>query len=50
MREVPYHDAVNAYNIELGDIRTTPNTLERLTASSEKCIRAMIDTGLVSTS
>jgi glutathione S-transferase len=49
MREVPFHDAVNAYNIELGDIRTTPNTMERLTAASEKCIRAMIDTGLVST-
>jgi glutathione S-transferase len=48
MRQVPHHDAVNAYNIELGDIRTTPNTTERFTAASEKCIRAMTDTGLVS--
>lgn len=48
MREVPHHDAVNAYNIELGDIRTNPNTLERLVDASEKCIQAMVATGLVS--
>ncbi len=47
MRDVPHHDVVNAYNIELGDIRTRPNTLERFMAASETCIRAMCDTGLV---
>ncbi len=48
MREVPYHDVVNAYNIALGDIRTTPNTWDRFTAASEEGIRAMVGTGLVS--
>lgn len=48
MRDVPYHDVANAYNIALGDIRTAPNTWERFTAATEECIQAMVGTGLVS--
>jgi glutathione S-transferase len=48
MQDVPYHDVVHAYNIELGDIRTDPNTPQRLLAASQKCIQAMVNTGLVS--
>lgn len=47
MREVEHHDAANAYNIDLGDIRTNPNTRQRFLAASEKCFQAMVGTGLV---
>ena len=47
MREIPFHDVIHTYNIELGDIRTTPNTFDRYWDATEKCVGAMIETGLV---
>ena len=46
MRGVPYHDTANAYNIELGDILTKPNTHTRFSRASKKGMQALIDTGL----
>jgi glutathione S-transferase len=48
MRNVPYHDVANAYNIELGDILTEPNTRARFSRAGEKGLQALIDTGLAS--
>lgn len=47
MQDVPHHDTVHAYNIALGDIRTSPNTLERFMAASAKGIEALAATGLM---
>ena len=47
MREIPFHDVIHTYNIELGDIRTTPNTFDRYWDATEKCVEALIETGLV---
>ena len=47
MREMPFHDVIHTYNIELGDIRTTPNTFDRYWDATEKCVEALIETGLV---
>ena len=46
MRAVPFHDAANAYNIDLGDIATKPNTQERFQQASEKGFQSLIDSGL----
>jgi glutathione S-transferase len=47
MSEVPYHDTIHAYNIQLGDIATNPNTLERFKIAMETGITALRKTGLV---
>ena len=47
MQDVPFHDVVNRYNTDLGDIRTTPNTWDRYWDATEKCVKAMVETGLV---
>lgn len=47
MVEVPQHDTIQAYNLELGDIATSPNTRERFAAASEAGFAALRETGLV---
>ncbi len=47
MSAVPHHDTIHAYNIQLGDIVTTPNTMERFTSASEAGFAALRKTGLV---
>jgi glutathione S-transferase len=46
MTTVPCHDVIHAYNTALGDIATTPNTIERFSAASEVGFAALRDTGL----
>ncbi len=48
MRNVPHHDAVHAYNIDLGDILTQANTFERFIRASEMGMDALVETGLAS--
>ncbi|MDH3640646.1 MAG: glutathione S-transferase [Gammaproteobacteria bacterium] len=48
MTEVPHHDTIHAYNIHLGDIATTPNTMERFSAAAEVGFAAMKESGLMS--
>ena len=47
MSTVPHHDTIHAYNIQLGDIVTSPNTRERFTSASEAGFAALRETGLV---
>jgi glutathione S-transferase len=47
MSAVPGHDVIHAYNTALGDIASTPNTMERFTAASEAGFAALRETGLV---
>jgi glutathione S-transferase len=47
MSTLPHHDTIHAYNIQLGDIATTPNTIERFTAAAEAGFAALRKTGLV---
>ncbi|MCZ6708951.1 MAG: glutathione S-transferase family protein [Gammaproteobacteria bacterium] len=47
MSRLPHHDTIHAYNIQLGDIATTANTIERFTAAAEAGFRALRKTGLV---
>jgi glutathione S-transferase len=46
MTSIPHHDTVHAYNIHLGDIATTPNTIERFSAAADAGFAAMRATGL----
>ena len=46
MTTVPCHDVIHAYNTALGDIATTPNTIERFSAAAEVGFAALRDTGL----
>jgi glutathione S-transferase len=48
MKTVAHHDAVHAYNLHLGDIATTPNTMERFSAAAEAGFEALKATGLAS--
>jgi len=41
------HDTIHEYNIQLGDIATTPNNFERFTAAAEAGFSALRATGLV---
>jgi len=50
MKEVPFYEAVQAYNLDLGDIATSPNTIERFQHASRAGFQALLDTGLVSRS
>lgn len=47
MSDVSHHDTVHAYNVQLGDLVTTPNTIERFMAASEVGFTALRETGLV---
>jgi glutathione S-transferase len=47
MVKVPHHDTIQAYNMHLGDIATTPNTIERFSAAAEAGFAALRETGLV---
>ena len=47
MSRVPHHDTIHAYNLQLGDIATQPNTPERFTAASEAGFAALRETALV---
>jgi len=50
MKEVPYFQAVQAYNFALGDIATSANTPERFAAASTAGFEALLDTGLATRS
>lgn len=41
MRALPAHDAVHHYNVVLGDIGTTPNTMERFLPAIEEGLAAL---------
>ena len=47
MSTLPHHDIIHAYNIQLGDIATTANTIERFTAAAEAGFAALRKTDLV---
>jgi glutathione S-transferase len=47
MSKIPGHDPIHAYNTQLGDIATQPNTAERFAAASEAGFDALRGTGLV---
>ena len=47
MSGVPHHDTIHAYNLQLGDIATKPNTMGRFTAASKAGFAALRETGLV---
>ena len=47
MPSVPAHDAVHHYNVELGDIRTEPNTMARFAGAVEAGLRALDACGQV---
>jgi glutathione S-transferase len=47
MSDVSHHDTVHAYNVHLGDLVTTPNSIERFMTAAEVGITALRETGLV---
>jgi len=47
MLEVPYYHAAQAYNLDLGDIATSPNTAQRFQHASNVGFQTLLDTGLV---
>lgn len=47
MTHVPFHDAVHAFNIKLGDIATIPNSFERMAPALDAGVKALQATGLV---
>lgn len=46
MTRLPAHDAVHAYNVALGDIASTPNTMERFSQASTAGIAALQEIGV----
>ena len=46
MTTVSHHDTIHAYNVHLGDIATTPNTMERFSAAADAGFAALRETGL----
>jgi len=45
---ISHHDTVHAYNVHLGDIATTPNSMERFSAAAAAGFAALRGTGMVS--
>ncbi len=50
MRNVPHHDLVHRYNLELGDVRTQPNTMDRFMSASMAAVQALAEIEEVSIS
>jgi len=46
MEALPFHEAAHRYNLELGDIRTKPNTIERFLAAGEVGFEALEECGM----
>ena len=46
MTRLPAHDAVHAYNVALGDIASTPNTMERYSQAATAGIAALQESGV----
>ncbi len=46
MAELPFHEPAHRYNLSLGDIRSTPNTMERFLAASEGGYAALEECGV----
>jgi len=49
MAELPFHEPAHRYNLELGDIRTQPNTMERFAQATESGFAALEECGVVVT-
>ena len=47
MTEVPFFEPIHAFNVTLGDIASSPNTLERMGPALDAGVKALQDTGLV---
>lgn len=47
MTEVPFFEPIHAFNSTLGDIASSPNSLERMGPALDAGVRALTDTGLV---
>lgn len=45
MAKLPHHDAVHRYNHALGDILTTPNTMENFAAANRAGMAALVEAG-----
>ncbi len=46
MAELPFHEPAHRYNFELGDIRSSPNTIERFMAASASGFAALEECGV----
>lgn len=49
MKELPHHDTAHRYNLELGDIFTTPNTIERYMMALLAGVEVLRDAGMTTT-
>ena len=47
MTEVPFFEPIHAFNITLGDIASSPNTLDRMGPALDAGVTALTNTGLV---
>ena len=43
MRDLPYHDELHRFNLELGDISTTPNTMERFSSAVDHAMQSLVE-------
>ncbi len=50
MEKLPFHEPAHRYNLELGDIRSSPNTIERFMAASDSAFAALEECGVRVTS
>ena len=41
MRALPHHDDVHRFNLALGDIRTTPNSMPRFSSAADEAMQAL---------
>lgn len=46
MAGVAHHDAIHRYNLALGDITKTPNTIENFVAANEAGVQALVEAGV----
>lgn len=49
MQKLPHHDTAHRYNLELGDIRTTPNTIPRYMSAVHAGLHALREVGVTTT-
>ena len=50
MTEVPFFETIHAFNITLGDIASSPNSLERMAPALDAGVKALQATGLITNS
>ena len=50
MTEVPFFETIHAFNITLGDIASSPNSLERMAPALDAGVKALHATGLITNS